>query len=74
MRTTCIWPASSRTTGAIHPRLSLNLGVRYELDTDVNNISRVDELNPIVAPFVTGERQRDTNNWAPRIGLQLVDA
>jgi outer membrane receptor protein involved in Fe transport len=53
----------------IHPQLSLNLGLRYEIDTDVNNISRVDELNPIVAPFVTGERRRDTNNWAPRVGF-----
>ena len=53
----------------VHPRLSLNLGLRYEIDTDVNNISRVDELNPIVAPFVHGERQRDSNNWAPRIGF-----
>ena len=53
----------------VHPQLSLNLGVRYEIDTDVNNISRVDELNPIVLPFVTDERQRDTNNWAPRIGF-----
>ena len=53
----------------IHPQLSLNLGLRYEIDTDVNNISRVDELNPIVAPFVTEPRRRDTNNWAPRLGF-----
>jgi hypothetical protein len=53
----------------VHPRLSLNLGLRYEIDTDVNNISRVDELNPIVAPFVTDDRERDTNNWAPRVGF-----
>lgn len=53
----------------VHPRLTLNLGVRYELDTDVNNMSRVDELNPIVLPFVTGERRRDTNNVAPRLGF-----
>ena len=58
----------------IHPRLSLNLGVRYELDTDVNNVSRVDELNPIVAPFVTLPRRRDTNNWAPRIGFNWSSA
>ena len=58
----------------VHPRLSLNLGLRYEIDTDVNNISRVDELNPIVAPFVTGERHRDTNNWAPRIGFNWSTA
>jgi hypothetical protein len=53
----------------VHPRLSLNLGLRYEIDTDVNNISRVGELNPIVASFVTGPRRRDTNNWAPRVGF-----
>jgi hypothetical protein len=29
----------------------------------------VDELNPLVLPFVTGERTRDTNNFAPRAGL-----
>ena len=33
----------------VHPQLTLNLGVRYEIDTDVNNISRFDELNPIVS-------------------------
>ena len=53
----------------LHPQLSLNLGLRHELDTDVNNISRVGELNPIVAPFVTEPRRRDTNNWAPRLGF-----
>jgi hypothetical protein len=53
----------------VGPRLTLNLGVRYEIDTDVNNISRVNELNPIVAPFVTSARQRDTNNWGPRLGF-----
>ena len=57
-----------------HPRLTLNIGVRYEIDTDVNNISRVDELNPIVAPFVNGERRRDSNNWAPRIGFNWSTA
>ena len=49
-------------------RLRLSLGLRYEVDTDVNNMSRVDELNPLVTPFLGGERQRDTNNLAPRIG------
>ncbi|HEU4890316.1 MAG TPA: TonB-dependent receptor, partial [Vicinamibacterales bacterium] len=53
----------------VHPQLSLNLGLRYELDTDVNNVSRTDELNPIVSDFVTLPRHRDTNNWAPRIGF-----
>ena len=58
----------------VHPRVSLNLGIRYEIDTDVNNISRVGELNPIVAPFVTGARRRDSNNWAPRIGVNWSTA
>ena len=54
---------------AVNSRLQINAGLRYELDTEVNNQSRVDELNPIVQPFVTGERKRDTNNLAPRIGF-----
>ncbi len=53
----------------IRSQLTLNLGVRYEIDTDVNNISHVDELNPIILPFVNGERKRDTNNIAPRVGF-----
>ena len=53
----------------VGPQLTLNLGLRYELDTDVNNISRVDELNPLVLPFVSGPRRRDTNNLGPRVGF-----
>lgn len=58
----------------VHPRLTLNLGLRYEVDTDVNNISRVDELNPIVVPFAGLPRHRDTNNWAPRLGFNWSTA
>src|SRR5262249_1372361 len=53
----------------VSSRLSVNVGVHYELDTDVNNQSRVDELNPIVLPFVNGERRRDLNNIGPRVGF-----
>ena len=49
--------------------LTLNLGLRYELDTDVKNVSRVDELNPLILPFLRGERSRDKNNFAPRVGF-----
>ncbi|MET0625881.1 MAG: TonB-dependent receptor [Pyrinomonadaceae bacterium] len=49
--------------------LTLNLGLRYELDTDVKNVSRVDEINPLVRPFLRGERGRDANNFAPRVGF-----
>jgi hypothetical protein len=54
---------------AVSPTLTLNFGLRYEIDTDVNNQSRVDELNPIVQPFVTDERRRDLNNFGPRVGF-----
>jgi hypothetical protein len=58
----------------VHPQLSLNLGVRYEVDTDVNNISRVGDLNPIIAPFVSGPRRRDLDNVAPRLGFNWSTA
>jgi len=51
------------------PQLTLNLGLRYELDTDVKNINRLDELNPIILPFLTGSRGRDKNNFGPRVGF-----
>jgi hypothetical protein len=53
----------------VHPQFTLNLGLRYELDTDVKNINRVDELNPLILPFLAGKRERDKNNFAPRIGF-----
>ncbi|HWN08632.1 MAG TPA: carboxypeptidase regulatory-like domain-containing protein [Pyrinomonadaceae bacterium] len=56
----------------VHPQLMLNLGLRYELDTDVKNVSRIDELNPIILPFLRGKRGRDTNNFGPRIGFNYA--
>jgi hypothetical protein len=56
----------------VHSRFTLNLGLRYELDTDVNNVSRVNELNPLILPFLNGERKRDKNNFAPRIGFNYL--
>jgi hypothetical protein len=53
----------------IHRHFTLNLGLRYELDTDVKNVSRTDDLNPLILPFLKGTRGRDTNNFAPRIGF-----
>ena len=53
----------------VRRQLTLNLGLRYELDTDVKNISRVSELNPLILPFLHGTRGKDTNNWGPRFGL-----
>lgn len=51
------------------PQLTLNLGLRYELDTDVKNVSRVNEINPLVLPFLHGQRAADKNNLGPRFGL-----
>jgi hypothetical protein len=53
----------------VRPQLTLNLGLRYELDTDVKNVSRVDELNPLILPFLQGQRGRDLNNFGPRVGF-----
>jgi hypothetical protein len=53
----------------VSPRLTLNLGLRYELDTDVKDISHYGEINPLVRPFLHGNRTRDKNNFAPRIGF-----
>jgi outer membrane receptor protein involved in Fe transport len=58
----------------IRPDLTLNLGLRYELDTDVKNISRTGEINPLVQPFLQGTRTKDTDNWAPRIGFNWAPA
>ncbi|HEV8168814.1 MAG TPA: TonB-dependent receptor, partial [Pyrinomonadaceae bacterium] len=56
----------------VHRQFTLNLGARYELDTDVKNVSRTDELNPLILPFLHGERRRDKNNFAPRIGFNYA--
>ena len=58
----------------VSPRLTLNLGLRYELDTDVKNLSRTAQLNPLILPFLHGERGRDTNNFAPRVGFNFASA
>jgi hypothetical protein len=53
----------------VTPQLTLNLGLRYELDTDVKNISGYGDINPIVKPFLQGDRKRDYDNFGPRIGF-----
>ncbi len=53
----------------VTPQLTLNLGLRYELDSNVKNISGYADTNPIVAPFYQGERGRDLDNIGPRLGF-----
>src|SRR5207248_4677113 len=53
----------------VHPQLTLNLGLRYELDSDLNNVGHFNQINPILLPFVHGKRHKDTNNFGPRVGF-----
>ena len=54
------------------PRLSLNLGLRWEVDTNLNNLSWYGQRNPIVQSFYSGSRHRDLNGWAPRFGFNYA--
>jgi outer membrane receptor protein involved in Fe transport len=56
----------------VTPRLTLNLGLRWEVDTDVKNLSGYDDRNPLVEDFYHGDRDRDTDNFGPRIGFNYV--
>jgi hypothetical protein len=49
--------------------LTLNFGLRYELDTNLNNNSWYANRNPLVQSFYRGERRRDVDNFAPRVGF-----
>jgi len=49
--------------------LTLNLGLRYELDTNVKNNSWYGNINPLVRGFYKGDRNIDKNNFAPRVGF-----
>ena len=53
----------------VHPQLTLNLGLRYEIDSDVNDVGHYDQLNPILQPLVHGNRHKDGNNFGPRVGF-----
>ncbi|HVR29401.1 MAG TPA: TonB-dependent receptor [Thermoanaerobaculia bacterium] len=58
----------------VAPELTLNLGLRWEMDSDVKNIRRYGELNPLVEPFLRGDRERDDDNFAPRLGFAWAPA
>jgi outer membrane receptor protein involved in Fe transport len=56
----------------VHRNLTLNLGLRYEIDTNVKNVSGLSNTNPLVASFYRGTRKADRNNFAPRVGFNLA--
>jgi len=58
----------------IHDRVRLNLGLRYDIDTNLRNNDFYDLLlaNPLYRGldyFVSSDRGNDTNNIQPRLGL-----
>ena len=53
----------------VHPQFTLNLGLRYEIDSDVNDLGHYGQINPILLPFLHGTRQKAANNWGPRVGF-----
>lgn len=57
----------------IHPQLTLNLGLRYELDTDVKDVGHYDQINPLAQPFLVGSRHPDYHNFGPRIGFNWAN-
>jgi hypothetical protein len=56
----------------VRPNLTLNLGLRWEVDTDVKNLKHFNEINPILVPIVGNSRNREYNNFAPRIGFNWI--
>jgi hypothetical protein len=56
----------------VRPNFTLNLGLRWEVDTDVKNLKHFIEINPILRPFVGTSRSREYNNFAPRIGFNWL--
>ena len=53
----------------VHPQLTLNLGLRYEIDSDVNDEGHYSQINPILLPFLHGTRHKDSHNFGPRVGF-----
>lgn len=62
----------------VSPRLTLNLGVRYELSTNPRDDKKqllnsaadlTSPTNPGLPPLVFGVPKKDTNNFSPRIGF-----
>jgi outer membrane receptor protein involved in Fe transport len=53
----------------VRRNLTLNLGARWQFDTNEKNLGGYDNINPLVRGFLRGARERDKNNFAPRVGF-----
>jgi carboxypeptidase family protein/TonB-dependent receptor-like protein len=53
----------------VHPQFTLNLGLRYEIDTGANDVGYYSQINPILLPFLQGTRHRPSKNFGPRVGF-----
>jgi outer membrane receptor protein involved in Fe transport len=51
------------------PQFTLNLGLRYEIDSDVNDVGHYSQINPILLPYLHGTRNKAGHNWGPRVGF-----
>jgi hypothetical protein len=57
----------------VTPQLTLNLGLRYDLDTNSKDLSYYSQINPLAQPFLHGTRGKDINNLGPRIGFNWAN-
>jgi len=53
-------------------RLMLNLGLRWEMDTNLNNLSWYKNRNPLVQSFYQGLRHHNFANFGPRVGFNFA--
>ena len=53
----------------VRPNFTLNMGLRWEVDTDAKDLKHFNEINPILLPFAGTSRSREYNNFAPRFGF-----
>lgn len=56
----------------VRPNFTLNLGLRWEIDTNLNNLSWYGNRNPIVQSFYQGTRGHNYDNWGPRVGFNYA--
>ncbi len=56
----------------VTPELTLNLGLRWEMDSNVKNNRGYGDRNPLVESFYRGDRGRDSDNFGPRFGFNYA--